>query len=888
MKSAAEIRKSFLAFFAEQGHHIVPSAPVVPHGDPTLLFTNAGMNQFKDVFLGARTPEHPRVADTQKCIRVSGKHNDLEEVGVDTYHHTFFEMLGNWSFGDYFKAEAIRWAWQFLTDHCALPKDKLWVTVFGGDQQLGLPPDTEAEALWPRETGIPAERVLRFGKKDNFWEMAATGPCGPCSEIHMDRGPGACDRQHESGHVCGVNAGCARYIEIWNLVFIQFNHRPDGSLEQLPAKHVDTGMGFERLTAVMQGCASNYDTDLFRPLLAASERLSGVRYTAGPGPTDVAHRVVADHIRTLCVAIADGALPNNTGRGYVLRRLLRRAVRFGRQVLGLHEPFMHALVPVVAEIFAEVFPEIPAQQEHISLVLRAEEAAFARTIDRGIRQFTEVADALVARGETTLPGAQAFDLFSTDGFPRDLIDLMARERGLVVDEAGWQRARDEHERVSGGRSTEPAFDLKELEGLPATTFVGYWERGQADALGTTTAARLVKLIGTEALVLDRTPFYAESGGQLGDAGVVEAPGFRFVVHDTGRIGDVWVHYGSLEQGDLGALPGEVHAQVDLARRRRIMANHTATHLLHWALKQVLGAHANQQGSLVGPDYLRFDFTHPRAIGAADLATIERLVNERIVGNTAVAMREERLDDAKAQGVTALFGEKYGERVRVVQIGDFSAELCGGTHATATGDIGLLRIVREEAVAAGVRRIVAETGPAAVAAFQADREALALAAARLGVPARDLGARIEKLQEQIRQLKAQGSADGQHLVAERRRSLLGEAPVQGGVRVVVAAERELDRKQLATLADELRGLAEPVAGLLAGVQDDAVVLLAFCSRELADAGRVHAGQLLASVAPVLGGRGGGRPDFAQGGGKDPARLGEALDGARRWLAERLAR
>ncbi|MDY0000958.1 MAG: alanine--tRNA ligase, partial [Polyangia bacterium] len=551
MPTANEIRKRFLSFFEARGHRLVPSAPVVPHGDPTLLFTNAGMNQFKDVFLGTGARDYTRAADTQKCIRVSGKHNDLDEVGADTYHHTFFEMLGNWSFGDYFKEDAIRWAWEFLVDEMGLDRDKLWATVFGGDEALALPPDEEAERLWPEVTDIPRARVLRFGRKENFWEMAETGPCGPCSEIHLDLGPGACDRSATPGHRCSVNGDCARFIEIWNLVFIQYQHMEDGSLRPLPARHVDTGMGFERLVSVVQGKTSNYDTDLFAPLLGRISELAGAPY-GEDGRKDMAMRVVADHARTLSVAIADNVVPSNKDRGYVLRRILRRASRYGYQVLGLTEPFIHQVVPVVAEIFSEVFPEIAKRRDHIARVVEAEERAFLRTLERGVLLFEKAAGELAAAGAAVLDGAVAFRLYETYGFPRDLTELMCRERGFTLDEAGWARAEAAHVEASKGASGQ-RLDPGELEGLPPTRFVGYWELGLAGTLGHEAETRLLRLVDNEYLVLYESPFYAESGGQVGDTGLVVAPGFRFVVRDTQRVGDLSVHQGDLEAGDLAAL-----------------------------------------------------------------------------------------------------------------------------------------------------------------------------------------------------------------------------------------------------------------------------------------------------------------------------------------------
>ena len=884
MKTASQIRNEFLEFFAEKDHRIVPSAPVVPQDDPTLLFTNAGMNQFKDVFLGTGARDYSRCADTQKCIRVSGKHNDLEEVGVDTYHHTLFEMLGNWSFGDYFKKEAIAWAWELLVDRFGFDPQRLHATVFGGDAGLALPADEEAERLWSTVTPLPPERILRCGHKDNFWEMGEIGPCGPCSELHYDLGPEGCDRPDAEGHICRVNGDCRRFIEIWNLVFIQFNRVEDGSLKPLPARHVDTGMGLERLVAVLQGRVSNYDTDLFTPLLRAIEDISGRSYGV-ERETDVAMRVIADHVRALCAAMADGALPGKQGRNYVMRRLLRRAGRYGRQVLGIDGPFLHRLVPVVAGIFRDVFPEIDARQPHIRHVIEHEERSFARTIDHGITRFERLAEQLAVGGTVLIPGDDAYRLYHQDGFPRDLIDLMAREQGLEVDDEGWRVAEEAHREASKADKVTWRVDLAELEGLPATDFDGYWETGRAADDGTASdGRRIVKILGTEAIVLDRTPFYAESGGQVGDTGWITGDGdrFRFRVEDTGKLGDVTVHYGELVAGDVSALPDDVSARVDRDRRRDIVANHTATHLLHWALKRVVGLHANQQGSLVSPDYLRFDFTHPTALDPGQVEEIERLVNGRIADNAAVAMDVESREDAVARGVTALFGEKYGDWVRVVEVGDFSKELCGGTHCRATGDIGYFRITAETAVQAGVRRVFAKTRGAAVEEALAERQLLRDAARQVGVPPADLAKRIAALQDQVREWKKKGAATAGQDIGAQRAALIGGAALIGDALVVVARVEAPDRKALGALADAVRGGTERVAGAIAAVVGGKTAFLAFASKDLVAEKRVSAGGIVRDVATSLGHKGGGRPDFAQTGWKGEEGLDGALERARELL------
>ncbi len=883
--SGREIRQSFLDFFAEKDHRIVESAPVVPLDDPTLLFTNAGMNQFKDLFLGTGTRDYKRAADTQKCIRVSGKHNDLEEVGVDTYHHTFFEMLGNWSFGDYFKREAIRWAFELIVTRFKLDPERLYASVFSGDESLGLPPDEEAEQLWLEESTLPPERVLRFGRKDNFWEMGEQGPCGPCSELHYDMGPEGCDRQGVPGHTCGVNGDCARYIEIWNLVFIQYNRIEDGSLKPLPARHVDTGLGLERLTAILQGKTSNYDTDLFMPLLSAVSDLCGHRYGDDP-ERDVAMRVIADHTRALCVAIADGALPGKQGRGYVLRRLLRRAARYGRQVLGIEGPFIHRLVPVVAKIFDGVFGEVATRRAHLSHIIEHEEKSFARTIDSGITHFEALARKLDEAGERTIPGDFAYRLYHQDGFPYDLIALMARERGFVIDDDGWAKAEAAHKEASRGAGSVARIDPGELEGLPETSFLGYWERGESEAEGTTAAGlRIVKLVGTEALVLDRTPFYAEAGGQVGDTGMIESAGFRFQVEDTVRVGDVAVHFGELLEGDPIALPDSVTAKVDLSRRRAIVANHTATHLLHWALKQVLGPHADQQGSLVEPDSLRFDFTHQQALTEEQSAEVERLVNARIALNTALVIKTEGLQEARARGVTALFGERYGDKVRVVEIGEFSRELCGGTHVRATGELNYFRISSEGAVQAGVRRIVARTGAAAVEEALAERALLRSVARDLRVTPPEAPRRIEQLLSSLKELKKRRPAASTDVAAERR-ALLDNAERVGEVHLVSARVEAADRKALAALADAVRGGDKLVAGALATVVEGKSAFLAFASPALLKNKALSAGEIVKAVAEARGLRGGGRPDFAQTGWKGEDGIDEALALARKLFAQAL--
>ncbi|HYC76340.1 MAG TPA: alanine--tRNA ligase [Planctomycetota bacterium] len=885
MKTAAQIRAEFLDFFSRRGHRIVPSAPVFPQDDPTLLFTNAGMNQFKDVFLGSGRRDYVRAADTQKCIRVSGKHNDLEEVGRDTYHHTFFEMLGNWSFGDYFKRDAIRWSWELLTDVWKLPKDRLWVTVFGGDPKDGLPADDESERIWIEECGLPRERVLRFGRKDNFWEMGDTGPCGPCTEIHFDRGRPDQNRADGADRAIGVNAGNERFMEIWNNVFMEFNRKADGSLERLPAQHVDTGMGFERVVGVIQGKTSNYDTDVFAPLFRAIEKLVGKTYGGRlDSETDVAFRVIADHVRALTAAVADGALPGNEGRGYVLRRLLRRAARFGTQVLCMQEPFIHKVVPAVAESLGEAFPEMVARRDHVMHVIEAEERAFAVTLGKGVTLFEQVAAEAEKRGDRTIPGDVAYRLYATFGFPRDLVDLMARDRRLAVDEKGWETAQEAHRSASRGEGGGKwLVDPDALRGIEPTRTLFYGEDGGD---GVIAAVRPLKLIDGTKLVLDRTPFYAESGGQVGDTGVVEAPGFVFEVQDVQKMGRIFLHVGKLIEGDAARLPERATATVDAERRHDVMANHTATHLLHWALRETLGEQAAQQGSLVAPEKLRFDFTHARALTLDEIEKIERMVNDRIVESESLKTTEEDLAAAKARGVVALFGEKYDEKVRVVNIGGFSQELCGGTHCRSTGQIGAFHITSESAVQAGVRRIEAVTRGAAVRRLQEQRRALREATTLLKTSEAELPKRIAALQDQLKEAKKGGGARSAADVASLAKDLLDKATAHGASRAIVARV-DVGAGELPALADALRNQRARTAGLLAAADEGKVALVAFATKDLAEAKTVNAGQVVKEVAPLVGGAGGGRPDLAQAGGKDAAGLDAALARARELFARALA-
>ncbi len=892
--SASRVRKEFLAFFEEQGHRVVPSAPVFPQDDPTLLFTNAGMNQFKDVFLGTGTRPYSRATDTQKCIRVQGKHNDLEEVGRDTYHHTFFEMLGNWSFGDYFKEEAIQWSWKLLTEVWGLPKERLWVTVFAGDDTDGLPADEDAERIWKEKTDIDPSHVLRFDRTDNFWEMGETGPCGPCTEIHIDRGGPDSDPLDGANPEIGVNAGNERFIELWNNVFIQFNRQDDGSLVELPAKHVDTGMGFERVLAVLQGKSSNYDTDLFSPIFEAIERLTGMTYGRSPvDEADVAFRVCADHVRAFTAAVADGVAPSNEGRGYVLRRLVRRASRYGLQHLDAKEPFLHAVVPAVVDVLGEAFPEMKTRLEHVQLVMKTEEESFRKTLDRGLVQFEKLAGATEG---TTLDGQKAYELYATYGFPQDLVELMARERELTVDLDGWEDARKAHSQVSkSDGSFQQILSGEELTGLPGTQTVYHEDAGGRTECEAKVLRYYPKTSRQPArLVLDRTSFYAEAGGQVGDHGLIEAQDgtFRFVVEDTKKIGDVHVHFGTAD-GDPTEGQGAV-CLVERTRRDAVRANHTATHLLHQALRDALGDHVAQAGSYVGPDRLRFDISHPSQIDEDAILAVERAVNERIARNATVQTTVESPDEAKSRGAMALFGEKYGDEVRVVSIDDdngdarpWSLELCGGTHVERTGEIGSFVIASERAVAAGIRRIEALTQQGALAAFQEQRRLLKELSGQLKTAPEELPARIEQLQKQVKEAKKkQKSAAGDQVSAA---FALAKAELEARHGVVAGALDfpDLDREGVRQLGDRLKGSEPHLAIVLFGrgtPGDGAsgVPFVALCTGDALDRG-LAAGSLAKTVKGLLGGGGGGRPDSAQGQGERP----EAIPAAIQALAESFA-
>jgi alanyl-tRNA synthetase len=893
MPSANEVRQQFIDFFVKRhGHTFVPSSPVVPHNDPTLLFANAGMNQFKDVFLGTGTRPYKRAVDTQKCIRAGGKHNDLDDVGKDTYHHTFFEMLGNWSFGDYFKKEAIRWAWELLTEVWKLDKSRLHVTVFEGDPEGGVPRDDEAAGFWRSETDIDPSHIHYFGKKDNFWEMGDTGPCGPCTEIHIDRTP---DRS--GGRL--VNKGTPDVIEIWNLVFIQYNRNADRSLTPLPAKHVDTGMGFERITAVLQGKSSNYDTDVFTPIFRAIQQVTGAPAYTGKldDLRDTAYRVIADHIRALTFALTDGAALGNTRREYVLRRILRRAERYGRQYLKADRPFLCDLVPSVVEAMGHAFPELKRDPGRVSRMIREDEASFIRTLDRGITLFQEAAGRARSAGGV-ISGEDAFRLHDTYGVYIDITEQMAGEAGLGVDRAGYEREMKrakERARGARGKLTITAVsgdmpktdDSPKYDGLTATAKVLGWVKDNAAVR----SGRLAE--GEEAgLLLDRTNFYAEQGGQVGDEGTVRTPTGVFEVDDTQKLGDSVLHLGRVAEGHVE--PGQRSTLEVGGARPHTMRNHTATHLMNWALRKVLGDHVEQKGSLVDEDKTRFDFTHDRPLSEEEVAEVERLVNEKIYADLSVTPTTMPLAEAKKlPGVRAVFGEKYPDPVRVLMIGatkpgdvtpEHSVEFCGGTHLSHTGQAGFFKIASQENVAKGVRRVTAVTGRRAVEEVQRLSAVVDDLTGRLNCKPEEIPARVEALQEEVKKLQAQlkkGTAGDLAGVADK---LLAGATEANGAKVIVGEMPPGPVEQMRQQVDRLRQKAKSAVIVLGWVDDGKVQLLTAVTEDLTK--KVEAGKLIGEVAKVVGGRGGGRKDMAQAGGSDPSKLGEALALARKLAAEKL--
>lgn len=908
-----EVRQSFLDFFAARGHTIVPSSSLVPVDDPTLLFTNAGMNQFKDVFLGIGTRPYKRAADTQKCLRVSGKHADLEDVGRDTYHHTFFEMLGNWSFGDYYKKEAITWAWELLTQVWGLPKERLWATCFD-DERGELPRDDEAAGYWRSETDIDPSHILFFGRKDNFWEMGDVGPCGPCSEIHYDRGPEFCSKKDDPAHICGVNQDCGRYIELWNLVFIQYNRKEDGTLEPLPAKHVDTGAGLERLVAVLQGVDSNYKTDLFTLIMDRVQQLLGhtdeerERHIVG-------YRVIADHARAVTFLIGDGVLPGNEGRNYVLRMILRRAVRFGRKI-GFTRPFMDEVAKVVIERMSPVFPELEKRREFILTTLRQEELRFLKTLDAGLARLDEVIAAVKERGERMVPGRDAFRLYDTFGIPMEIIRDVAEEYGLAVDEAGFHAAMEEQR--ARARAAEMFEEIDEeslrayrdlLESLQKKGLLGpegvLHDPYEATELETTVAAILrdgkpvqAARVGDQVeVVLSETCFYVESGGQVSDTGHIaafpseeaEEPVWEIRVDDMRRpILGLIVHIGEVTLG-TPRVGERAWALVDYERRMDIARNHTATHLLHNELRYVLGEHVQQAGSLVAPDRLRFDFTHGAMLTQDEIDRVVRVVNEAILANYPVIWEYKPYREAISEGIIALFGEKYGDVVRVLRVGwpdePFSQELCGGTHVDETGEIGFFYIISEQGIGAGVRRIEAVTGRGAVEWVQKHMRSLESIAAHLLCSPEEVNRKVLELQDELQTARKEIARLQRQLARYQLEELLDQVQEVAGVPLLVARVNVPDMETLREMTDWYRERVRSGVVVLGAVLEGRPAFVAAVTPDLARQG-VDAVQLVRGVAQVVGGGGGGRPTLAQAGGRDARRLDEALRRAPQLLQEAL--
>jgi alanyl-tRNA synthetase len=893
--NSRDIRRGFLEYFERRGHRIVPSSPLVPGDDPTLLFTNAGMNQFKDLFLGREQRDYKRATTSQKCMRVSGKHNDLDNVGPSLRHHTFFEMLGNFSFGDYFKDDAITFAWELLTGVWKLPTDRLTATIFGGEGQI--PRDDDAHRLWLR--CVPADRIVELGLADNFWQMGDTGPCGRCSEIHYFRGA---DIPCPEPVCLGVACNCDRYVEVWNNVFMEFDRQPDGALKPLPAPSIDTGMGLERIAAVIQGRLSNYDTDLFVPLIQEIGTLTGTRYGQNER-ADTSTRVVADHIRATTFLIADGVIPSNEWRGYVLRKIMRRAMRHGKR-LGLRDPFLHRLVDVLVREMGDAYAELRSSREAIVRVIRSEEDRFDAVLNAGLPRLEEVLDRAAA-GDRIVPGEDAFRLYDSFGVPVDFIEDLAGERSLTLDMAAFERA------MEGQRDKARAASAFETKQTREFNYQSETARQELQATGdrfegytatTVTGARIVGVFDADRrqveeiregqsgyVVLDRTPFYVEAGGQVSDRGTImnESTGAIATVTAMGRLapGGLRTHRVDVGRGTFrprDVVTADVQADVRDATRR----NHTATHLLHAALRQVLGTHVKQAGSLVAPDRLRFDFIHFAPITRDELDTIERIVNERIFQNTAVTTDVQSTQEAIAGGAMALFGEKYGDRVRVVSIPGFSMELCGGTHCRATGDIGFFAIVAESGVAAGTRRIEAVTGAGAVAHYQAQHAALADAAQALNVPPSQVVEAVQRLQAETRTLQRDLSAARMKAAIGAPAEAAEEAVEVAGVKLITRRAAGLDKTMLRTLADTLKDRIKSGVVVIASESDGKVAVVVSVTRDLKD--RAPAGQIVKRIAPIVGGGGGGRSDFAEAGGKDPSRIDELFAQSRTVVEELLSK
>ncbi len=860
-----DIRKHFFDFFESKGHQIVPSAPMVVKNDPTLMFTNAGMNQFKDYFLGNAVAKNKRVANTQKCLRVSGKHNDLEEVGVDTYHHTMFEMLGNWSFGDYFKEDAISWAWELLTDVYKIPKDQLYVTVFEGDTKDNVPQDTESYEIWKRF--ITEDRIILASKKDNFWEMGDTGPCGPCSEIHVDIRPKA-DREEIDGKTL-VNNDHPQVVEIWNNVFMQFNRKADGSLEKLPATHVDTGMGLERLAMALQGKTSNYDTDLFQTLIQHIAQLSGVKY-GEKEETDIALRVIADHIRAIAFSIADGQIPSNTGAGYVIRRILRRAVRYGYQTLGLKEPFMSGLSVILGKAMGESFPELLKQKDIIEKVIFEEETSFFRTLEQGLKRIDLLIQDAKKNNKTTLQGSAIFELFDTFGFPLDLTSLIARENNLAVDEEGFNKELNQQKVRSRAATSIETADWVQVIPDVETEFVGY-DSIQAEAK----IVKYRKVIQNKKeffqLVLDKTPFYPEGGGQVGDSGVLESSNVKINIFDTKKENGLIVHLTDRLSDDLIQ---SFKAKINTDKRVLTTSNHSATHLLHYALRTVLGTHVEQKGSLVNPNYLRFDFSHFAKITDEELEKIEKLVRQQIKANIHLdEARDLPIAEAEKSGAMMLFGEKYGDKVRLIQFGD-SKELCGGTHVSETGKIGLFKITSESAVAAGIRRIEAITNDIAEIYFEEKASKLDRISEIFKNP-KDVELTIEDLLNKNQLLTKQIEAFQREKAKLVKEELKTKITVKNGISLL-SEKIHLDAASVKDILFQLKSEVENFAGIIGAIEGDKCSLSIIFSDSIVESKKLDAGKIIREISKNINGGGGGQAFFATAGGKNPNGIEKAFE------------
>ncbi|NOY96804.1 MAG: alanine--tRNA ligase [Chlorobi bacterium] len=872
MKSSQEVRKAFLDFFASKQHEIVGSAPMVVKGDPTLMFTNAGMNQFKDIFLGNQPPKSLRVADTQKCLRVSGKHNDLEEVGMDTYHHTMFEMLGNWSFGDYFKKEAISWAWELLVETLGIPPDRVYATVFEGSSDDNLERDNDAAEYWSKF--LPAGHIINGSKKDNFWEMGDTGPCGPCSEIHVDLRDDS-ERAKLHGREL-VNKDHPEVIEIWNLVFIQFNRKADGSLEELPARHVDTGMGFERLCMILQGKKSNYDTDIFQDIITALGELCGKKYGENE-KTDIAMRVVADHLRAIAFAIADGQLPSNNKAGYVIRRILRRAVRYGYTFLGFKEPFIYKLVGVLRKVMGGAFPELETQQTLIEKVVKEEEESFLRTLDTGIRLLETIIAEAKKQGLKSIDGKDAFELYDTFGFPLDLTELIARENGFSVDTGGFEREMKAQKNRSRNAAEQETGDWVELKGIEQTEFLGY-DHLEAEV----EIARYRKVVQKKKtfyqLVFDKTPFYGESGGQVGDTGTIEANGEIIEIVDTQKENNLTVHI-------VNKLPSELRAKfiakVNSVKRNNTANNHTATHLLHSALREVLGTHVEQKGSLVNADHLRFDFSHFRKMTDEEIEKVENIVNEKIREN--YPLEEKRgvaMSEAKAMGAMSLFGEKYGDKVRVIKFGD-SVELCGGTHIRATGQIGLFKIVSESAIAAGVRRIEAISA-ARAEKYVNDQIKILKSIKEVVKGSKDILYGVLNLVKENSALSKQVDVFARERLKILKNNLKSKVLLERGINIIADRVEVDNANALKDVAFQLKNEVDNLFLVLGAEINGKPQLAVMISENLVKEKNLNAGQIVREAGREIKGGGGGQPFFAMAGGKDAEGISAAIEKALSFL------